>query len=451
MVVAIGGCGGKLVRARVSRPGIDALTLLAALSSCGGSGNQATPPLPSLFFATTTMAPNGDAYDGPAVVERSVAGELVLAFAADTANGGVLPRHATIDGVGPTVFPVGAQVWLKKTPVVEPLQPSITTQFATMSLAVLTEKEGTLLLGVEKGPDAASMAAMALVPLQVKGTTRHPQSNPCASVALETTTFDVSADSPLAISDGDTRVARIGGIDYDLGLAARRLDIDVSTAKCDVSPGIVFELSVRAHDLGPLIATLGHGETPACALGNDKLEGVWIMLSGLAPGDSVDAPVAYTKRGAREGSDCFDFSVQLFSPEPGLPLPSVEVCVPPGSLAEPSKGQELWATILANGISALRRANRGDLIAASIVTSGGNVTSAQISDALGMPVDMHPGCLYAEVDSADVLYQHQLLEVAFGAPTPVVVGSQQHGVVSTGATDYDVWVQDGGWITIVAR
>lgn len=96
-------------------------------------------------------------------------------------------------------------------------------------------------------------------------------------------------------------------------------------------------------------------------------------------------------------------------------------------------------------------------------TSAAEVTSSELSDVLGMPVELRPECLYAEFDYADVLYEHQLLEVAFGTPVPVVVGSQQHAVVSTGATEYDVWVQDGkgitnhdevtisGWITMVAR
>jgi hypothetical protein len=62
-----------MVSACALRRGIGGLGLLAALSSCSGDAkNQSWPPLPGLFFTTTTMAPNGDSYDGPAVVERSV-------------------------------------------------------------------------------------------------------------------------------------------------------------------------------------------------------------------------------------------------------------------------------------------------------------------------------------------------------------------------------------------
>lgn len=53
------------------------------------------------------------------------------------------------------------------------------------------------------------------------------------------------------------------------------------------------------------------------------------------------------------------------------------------------------ATIPTIELAILRKANRGDLVAASIVTSSNNVSSSQISQALATPVDLHPGCEYA--------------------------------------------------------
>jgi len=435
------------------RRGVGALGLVTALSSCGASDDHSPLAQPSLMFTTSTLAPDGDPYDGPAVVERSTAGELVLAFAPDPTTGGTLPRHTTIQNVGPTLFPVGAQVWLKKNPLIVPA--GFGTPVPVSSLSVLTEQDGTLLLGVGNAPDASSLIGTALVPLQVKATASRSHSDACASGTLTTTTFDVAADSPLALGDADTRVARIGGIDYDLGLAARRFDFEVSSATCsDYGPYGWFQLSVRAHDLAPLIATLGRGETPACALGNDTLEDVSIGLFNVEQGVAYDGPVAYAKRGALEGFDCFDFSVPGLAATPGLDSPIVEACVPPGALAEPTRGQEFWATIPRIELGVLRKGIHGDLIAASIVTSSGNASSSEISQALGMPVDVHPGCAYADYNSYNsgpVLYQYHLQEAAFGAAPAATLGSQQHGVVSNGATDYDVWVWDSGAVTILAR
>jgi hypothetical protein len=438
-----------MVSACALRRGIGGLGLLATLSSCGASD----PPLiePSLMLTTSTLAPLGDEYDGPAVVERSVAGELVLAYAPDSMAGGTLPRHTTIENVGAFLFPVGAQVWLTKNPVV--VVPQFGKEDPVTSLAVRTKENGPLLLGVVTTPDAARLAAIALVPMQVKGTTSRAHSDQCASGTLTTTTFDVQGDMPTAITDAETRVARIDGVDYDLGLVARQFDFAGSSARCsDYGPYAWFQLSVRAHDLAPLVATLDHGQGPACALGNDQLEDVSIGLFNVELGSTYDGPVFYMKRGTQEGFDCFDFSVPGLAATPGLPPPIVEACVPTGALAEPNRGEERWATIPRMEIAVLRQANRGDLIAASIVTAGENVSSAEISQALGLPVDVHPGCAYAEFDSGTgALSQYQLREAAFGAPSPVVVGSQHRGVVSTGATDYDVWLWDSGAITLLVQ
>jgi hypothetical protein len=263
----------------------------------------------------------------------------------------------------------------------------------------------------------------------------------------------VQADVPISITDGETRVARIGGIDYDLGLVANRFDFPDSANKCsDYGSSGWFQLSMRAHDLAPLVSTLDLGQGPACALGNDTLADVSVGLFNVDSSSRYDGPVFYTKRGSVEGFDCFDFVVPGLAAIPGLEPPTVEACVPPGTLAEPTRGKEFWATVPRTEIGVLRQANRGDLIAASIVISGDNVTSAQITDALGLPVDVHPGCAYAEFDTgATALYQYHLREAAFGAPSSIVLGSQQHGVVSSGATVADVWLWDSGAITLLAQ
>lgn len=444
-----------MVNACASRQGIGGVILLATLSSCGTSKDP-PPAQPSLFFTTSTLAPPGDEYDGPAVVERSTALELVLAFAPDSAAGGTLPRHTTIENVDAPLFPVGAQVWLKKNPVVEVVS-AFGGQAPISSLEVRTNQDGALLLGRATSPDADRLAAIAsaLIPMQVQRTASRPFSDDCGSGTLTTTTFDVSADSPVAISDSDTRIARVSGVDYDLGLVARQLDVKGPSIRCsDYGSSSWYQISVRAHDLAPLISTLDHGQGPLCALGNDTLESVSVGLYNVDLGAGYDGPVFYAKRGAQEGFDCFDFSVPGLAAIAGLPAPIVEACVPPGALAEPAKGTELWATIPRIELGVLRQANRGALIAASIVTDTGNggLSSTDISQALGLPVDVHPGCAYAEFDSgATALYQYHLREVAFGAPSPVVVGSQQRRVITNGATSYDVWLWDSGSIAVVAQ
>jgi hypothetical protein len=104
-------------------------------------------------------------------------------------------------------------------------------------------------------------------------------------------------------------------------------------------------------------------------------------------------------------------------------------------------------------MAVLRKANRGDLIAASISTANGDTTSTEISNALGVPVDMHPGCEYANFNTSDGsdLQTWRLQEVAFGASPAIVVSSQQSAVVPIGGVDCDVWVWDSGGITIVAK
>src|SRR5262245_57231592 len=96
---------------------LSALALVVALSSCGGTSTE-DAPYPSLYLTSTTMGPAGGVYEGPAVVERSTRGDLVLAFDGDPSKGSTLPRHLQVRNLGPTALPVGAKVWLKKDPAV---------------------------------------------------------------------------------------------------------------------------------------------------------------------------------------------------------------------------------------------------------------------------------------------------------------------------------------------
>src|SRR6185436_4782801 len=163
----------------------------------------------------------------------------------------------------------------------------------------------------------------------------------------------------------------------------------------------------------------------------------------------------YTKRvtDGLEGYDCFEFRVPGLAATSGLPPPVVQTCATPGVFAEPAAGEEFWATIPRIELATLRKANRGDLVAASVVLSTGNVTSAQLNQALGIAVDPHPGCEYANYNDAvsGNLVVYRLQEVTFGASPSVVVGSRGHAVVPIDGVDCDVWVWDSGSITIVAR
>jgi hypothetical protein len=433
-----------------------AVGLAVALSSCGPSFGGSEPPPPSLSFTTSTLGPISGAYDGPAVVERSTASDLVLAFDPDPATGGTLPRHTTIQGVGPALLPVGARVWLKKDPSVEAVSTTEGAPRKPSLLSVRTAKDGTLLLGVASGSDASSITGTGLLPMQEKGKSSRAHTSACARGTLVTTAFAVQGDTTVVITDGETRVARVGGVDYDVGLAARSFDAATLNPSCaDYGPYSWFQVSVRAHDLAALASALEVAQPPTCALGNAALEGVSIALFDVPSDVTYDGPVFYAKRGEQEGFDCFLFNTQgLTATAPGLPPPQVQACVPPGALAEPAAGEEFWATVQ-TAVATLRKANRGDLIAASILleSSAGTTSSAQIGDALGMPVDTHPGCDYADLNqtAGGTLTTYRLREVAFGAPPPVVVGSQAHAVVPIGGVDSDVWVWDSGAFSIVAR
>jgi hypothetical protein len=439
-------------RARGGSYGIGGLALLATLSSCSSSTGELGPPLPSLHFATSAIAPIGGAYEGPAVVERSTERELVLAFDPDPTNGGTLPRHTTIQDVGPALFPVGAKVWLKKDPVA--YKTGFFLPAPDTSLSVFTKKDGTLLLGDASASEASGVTAAGLLPLEEKGKTRRPYANECATGTLETTTFEVKADTTVTITDGQTRVARVGGVDYDLGVVARRFDFS-STTCADYVPYGWFQLSVRARDLAALVSTLELGAAPACALGNAKLEDVSVGLYNVASDVTYDGPVFYTKRaiGAVEGYDCFEFRVPGLAAAPGAPPPVVQACATPGILREPAAGEELWATIPSIALATLRKANRGDLVAASIVTSSENVSSSQINQVLGITMDVHPGCAYANYTDSVTgnLVVYNLQEVTFGASPPIVMGNKSHAVVPIGGVDCDVWVWDSGAVAIAAK
>src|SRR5262245_64295353 len=96
----------------------------------GGGGGSApacgvhAPFGPKLVTLTFGMK-DGGVYEGPATVERSTPEEVVIAF---QPAGVELPSHAKLYGQVPIpAFPVGAQVWLTKSPAGDPSYPPFGT------------------------------------------------------------------------------------------------------------------------------------------------------------------------------------------------------------------------------------------------------------------------------------------------------------------------------------
>ena len=108
-----------------------------------------------------TPGPLGGVYDGPAIIERSNAEDMVITFmparAADA--GAPLPMHVEIRQMSPMPrLPVGARVWLSKRPAGNQSEPWY-SGVAPWALSVRTRQGGDLLFGLSRNaPDTISRA-----------------------------------------------------------------------------------------------------------------------------------------------------------------------------------------------------------------------------------------------------------------------------------------------------
>jgi len=391
----------------------------------GAAGNPCSErgPLWPLLQAQTLgpvpVANTGDAYNGPAVVERSTADEMVLFLAlsgTDATNDPAGEFHITLSGWSDLpMLPLGASVWLSKHPLANPA-PSFLPQ--TYSFEVRAAEGGTLIL--------ATSTAGAASPLSVSNRTVTCV-GPGAGCNNGTTTYysvDVAGDAPVTI-DNAISVVAIGGRAYDVHVSS--FDEHPSSHNCeDYFPMVGTSMDARLQDVTGL--SLPAGTLPACLSGNDRTPFLALASSGRA----YDGAVTYIGR---------DSMGELqFGAGQGFTLTIYDF----GSLlAEPAVGQALWFT-QQTLVSMLRASQDGELIVAEIPLA--NASAASTAPILGIGLSSARGCAYSTDASGNITYLTDAVfdgspsvRLAPGTVGTVQIAGQPYHAMNRGGADVAIW------------
>jgi hypothetical protein len=435
----------------------DAPTLMEDGSIVDACGTH----LPAQGLEVATLGPPfGADYEGPAIVERGTSTELTLAFPASAAvsSGAIPPYRTNVFGLGAAGrLAPGAVVWLAK----KPRGGASTGQLpivapAPESLAVYEKDGGRLLFSMvrELAVDLTANADAGVPATSQRASCTARYADSCAQGRISYGSVAIEGDSRVVVADGETRVVKLGGFDYEVRVNARSIDVQRQLGCLDYyGGGASTWITLRAKDLDTLGAGLPVGDPVACARGNAEPRPSTFSLYDTDIDTAFAGAVEYLGRrdAGSGGLQCLQFDV------PGLPSksssmpPKIEICTPPGLVQVPSVGQQMWVTLELASFATLRTSQSGDLLLASVWSNGDFAVAAErIGEMLGVPVQARKRCAYATSQAPAPVVS--LNELSFATTPPVVLPGDSVAAVPVSGKTYDVWISwDSAAITAVPR
>ncbi|MGO9288925.1 MAG: hypothetical protein ACLP66_10180 [Polyangia bacterium] len=244
-----------------------------------GSADGAAPPdenacgthdQPGPQLVVDTLGPPGGVYEGPALVERSTADEMILGFALPTSTADAAATTAMcarLSGLSPMpILPLAAKVWLSKNPAGN--SPCM-VEFGPpcpWALTVRDQQGGTILFGAALDTTMSSGVALTTADqtsAPIATGTMTPicvGANPlCPWAAGNKVTYlavEVQGDTPVTIADSQTATVRLSGVDYSVRVTAQEVTVDPSGCMADYVANSQLSVDVQAKDLQSLINTL---------------------------------------------------------------------------------------------------------------------------------------------------------------------------------------------------
>jgi hypothetical protein len=421
--------------------------------SDGSAGEEANPcgphdPLGPTLTVNVLGTAGGSLYDGPAVVERSTEGELVLYYlpppspAPDGGGGGgagmppsPVGVHASLSGFRPMpLLPVGAQVWLSKNPPANQLADRHAYGILPWGIAVRDKKDGRVLLGATRNfPDAVSAPWQVGSP--VPTCTGFDFSACGGRQDFVYSSVEVQSDVPVTLHDGESATMTFGGSAYDVKITAQTPTGQPGRICFDYHPPSGVGLDIRIKDWTGAASALEMGDPPACSLGNDTGVSSYI-------GSNLDAYTGVLEYLREERGSLIFRAPGVSDPfVPGQPaLFSVSTSSPLGLTL--TTGQTVWMAKIAPWVHVLRTEQGGDLLLVDIARTAvmNPDLSAQIAAELGVGVTVRDTCVYTVEAQASMF----LREFVFATPTPTVVKTGTVSALQLGGKNYRAWVR-GPW------
>jgi len=236
------------------------------------------------------VGPSGDAYDGPALVERSTSDQLILYFTPLLAPGdtSTTPAHLKISGLDPMpILPRGAKLWLSKNPAGEPIAGFGYFSAEPWAITVRTAKDGKILFGSAMNAFDTRYAPLAIGAVIPICSDPNPDCRADSTAQVIYSQVTVLADTPQPISDGAERTVQIGGSDYSVRVSAQGF----TGTNCGLSDYYPYAIGgeavdVQAKDMQSLIAGLELGELPDSVQGSAPSSGDnWLSLASRSGRD----------------------------------------------------------------------------------------------------------------------------------------------------------------------
>jgi hypothetical protein len=423
-------------------------------SSLGGAGGGATCTVDAthasvdhqLTFTAQGLA-STPLYDGTAVVERSTADGLVLAYALPASPTDGPPQHVTIGGLDPMpILPLGARVWLTKQDVPKLYNPFF--EVPSWAISIRDRQDGQILFGGFKIdlrdaaaplPTGAPVAIGVVTPGCSEATV-----NSCEGATITYLDVDVLGDSPQRIGHGETRSVTVGGVTYDVAIRAWEVTGQPTASFCsDTGYSDSIGATVVAHDLAAAISGVDVGEPIACTDGNGlPYRYVSFSLYNTAL-DTYDGPAIY--RGL-DPSTPNSYLLDL----PGLPQdPTARVSIQNvgDTLAGTTAGTSFWVSIPAISPMLLRESQQGPLVLAFAQLpdpASPNAPSA-LAQIMGVTLTAEQRCLYANrLDGTPV----GLFDLVVGTDPSTRIRSGELGRVVVGDRAYDLEVYGQGEVNL---
>lgn len=411
----------------------------------GGAGGAACGVHDSALgrASVVTIGPRNapeEVYQGPATVERSTLEELILDFPVSS-DGTELRRVSWQSAAGMPQFPVGAQVWLDKSPA-GPLQYVVYRPSPGFAISLKTAKDGRVLIGAAFNAIGSGLPSFSAVDDDAC-VERYSSCRESYDKSVTYQSVKVEADEPVVIGDSQTATIQLDGAVYD-AYATSRL-VESGDCASDYFPPDGISLELRAQDLSELVAQLEIGELPSsCNQGNDPSGDVSFFTSGVVPnpfeGKIVFRNVGEVVNDSR--SLLFDF-VDL---EGATDTTNFVFRAPVDSVAAPEPGTEFWVSF-GGGLMALRQSEQGKLIAVTgdVDALGVPASATQLEQWLGVAVTAEKGCAYANGNTRGEPATISLSELSFATEPAVRAMTGKRTLLELDGATYEVWVSTRAW------
>jgi hypothetical protein len=390
------------------------------LPACG----EITESLP--FGVSVLGFPDPTTYDGPVTVERSTSQDLWLTLG----SAELAPRLQLFDSSGAPlpVIPVGARLYLTKSPAVEP--PSRFATSVRWAWSLRDHEGGTLLMGSSWGAPSDPAAPVAV---RVGSDSCVAPNSSCASAdaAIFHEAVEVFADETILFEEGGVRSITIDGTKYLVEATSTR-EVGKSClpdSVVKIEPTVL--VNVVAEDLESLLENLEIGEPPTCSRGNDSYRVVGFYME---EGSHYEGPVTYAGIDSNTGAFLFDV------PRRG----SLSLASPKDLFEEPPTGTEYWVEYF-DGMGTLRETENGPLLIAGagiFPVPFDDEVAAGLEALFDVPVRAERACDYAEVYPARE-EPISLWDLVFETPSRTRIRTSQIATLTLNGQEYSAWFESG--------